>query len=194
MGATAGAHTYLPGLGAFTKESALDRQPSNPNFLLPTSFTFDLKRIPAVSFFCQSTNLPAVTLGEYEEPTRFSIPVKRSGETFVYDDLEIQFIVDEEMTAWLEIYNWMTSLTAVEDYETYTSAGHGKSPNDELNHYSDASLLITNSAKNPIIEVLFKGCFPKSLGNIEFNSTLTDTEPIIGTVTIGYTSYEVKTL
>jgi hypothetical protein len=194
MGATAEAHSYLPGISSYVRESALDRQPTNTNFLLPTSFQFDLKRTPAISFFCQSVNIPSVSLGEIEQPTRFSLPVKRSGETFTYDDLEVEFVIDEDMKAWTEIYNWMTTLTAVESFKDYRDAKHGKPPTDELNHYSDASLLVTNSAKVPILNVKFEGVFPKTLSNIPFTSTVTDTEPIVGTVTFGYTSYEVETL
>ncbi len=194
MGATAEAHSYLPGISSFVKETALDRQPSNNNFLLSTSFQFDVKRCPSVSFFCQSSNLPAITLGEIEQPTRVSIPVKRTGNTFNFDDIEVEFILDEDMTAWTEIYNWMTSLTAVEDPQTYRDAKHGKPPADELNHYSDATLLITNSAKVPIMSIKFQQVFPKALGNVAFNSTVTDPEPLIGTVTFGYTSYKVETL
>ena len=194
MGNTAAAHTFLPGIGIFTEETALDRQPTNTNNLLQTSFKFDVKRIPAVSFFCQAVNIPSVTLGEIEQPTRFSIPIKRSGSTFVYDDIEVQFIMDEEMKAWLEIHNWMSSLTNTTGFQDYVDAGHGTPPRDEDNHYSDAVLVVTNSAKNPIIEIIFRGCFPKTLSSIEFDSTTTETAPIIATATFAFTSYEVKTL
>ena len=151
MGNTAAANTFLPGIGVFTRETALDRQPSNTNSLLQTSFRFDVKRIPAVSFFCQTANLPSIDLGEIEQPTRFAVPIKRSGSTFTYSDLEVQFMVDEEMKSWLEIYNWMSSLTSVDGHQTYIDANHGTPPADEQNHYSDAVLIVTNSAKNPIL-------------------------------------------
>ena len=193
MGDTGPAYSNLPGIGKFLGETALDRQPTNTNFLLPTSFKFDLKRIPSVVFFCQSVNLPSITLGEISQPTRFSLPVKRSGDSFEFEDLTVNFIVDEEMKTWLEIYNWMSTITSLEDFDTYNSAGHGNPPN-EMNHYSDAVLVITNSAKNPIIEVNFKGCFPKSVSAIEFDSKTTDNEPLVATVTFGYTSYKVEPL
>ena len=89
-----------------------DRTPSNTNMLLSTGFRFLLTRTPNITYYCQSANLPDVNLGEMEQPTRF-IPVKHPGNSFTYGDLELGFIVDEDMENWREIHDWMRSLKII---------------------------------------------------------------------------------
>jgi len=161
------------------------RQPSNTNFLLSTGFRFVLQRTPSLTYFCQSCNLPDFSFGQIEQPSRF-IPVKHPGRGYDYGDLQIGFLVDEDMTNYLEIYNWMRSIGNVED--------HGDYLEKTTDHFSDASITILNSAMKPNLTVNFKNIFPKSLSGIDFNSTADDTEPIIVSATFAYTSFEVEKL
>ena len=160
-----------------------DRSVSNPNPLLTTGFRFLLTRTPNITYFCQSANLPDITLGEMEQPTTF-IPIKHPGNSFTYGDLDISFIVDENMENWREIHNWMTSLKNVEDYTEFES--------NVSNHTSDARLMILNSAMQPNLEVEFKYIFPKSLSGVNFTSSTDDTEPVICNATFAFTSYDIQ--
>ncbi len=161
------------------------RNPSNTNILLSTGFRFLLTRTPNITYFCQSVNLPDISLGEVEQPTRF-IPIKHPGNTISYGDLEISFIVDENMEDWRELHDWMKSLKAVDDYTEYE---------DNTNqHFSDARLVILNSAMKPNLEIDFRDIFPKSLGGIQFNSDTDDASQIICSASFAYTSYDIKKL
>lgn len=162
-----------------------DRSVSNPNPLLTTGFRFLLTRTPNITYFCQSVNIPDVTLGEMEQPTIF-IPIKHPGNSFTYGDLEISFIVDENMENWREIHNWMRSLKNVEDFTEFET--------DSRTHFSDARLMILNSAMQPNLEIEFKDIFPKSLAGINFTSSVDDTEAVIGSATFAFTSYDIKKL
>jgi len=162
-----------------------DRNISNPNPLLTTGFRFLLTRTPNITYFCQAANIPDVNLGEMEQPTVF-IPIKHPGNSFTYGDLEISFIVDEDMENWREIFNWMRSLKNVEDYDEFET--------EPTTHFSDARLIILNSAMKPNLEIEFKDIFPKSLSGINFTSTTDDSEPVIGSATFAFTSYDIKKL
>ena len=159
------------------------RNPSNPNLLLSTGFRFLLTRTPNITYFCQAVNVPDISLGEMEQPTRF-ISIKHPGNTFTYSDLEISFLVDENMENWREIHNWMRSLKNVEDYTEFED--------NPTHHYSDARLMILNSAMKPNLEIAFKDIFPKSLGGINFTSDTTDTSEVIATATFAFTSYDIR--
>ena len=74
----------------------LTRQPDNLNPLLPTYFQFSMKRCPHVTFFCQSANLPSISASPLEQPTRF-VGIPHAPGIPEFDDLTINFIVDEEM-------------------------------------------------------------------------------------------------
>ena len=60
--------------------------------------------------------------------------------------------------------------------------------------YSDAEIITLSSAYKPYLAFKFKNVFPVSLGAISFDSTLTDTEPVVVDVTFKYTTYEVQNL
>ena len=161
------------------------RQPSNDNLLLSTGFRFFLTRLPHTTYFCQSANLPDISLGEVEQPTPF-VPIKMPGNVFTYGDLEISFIVDEDMGNWREIHDWMRSLKNIDHYSEFET--------DIDTHFSDAKLIILNSAMKANLEVTFKGVFPKSLGGIQFTSDTTDSNQVLTTATFAYTSYDIVKL
>lgn len=102
-----------------------------------------------------------------------------------FDELNITFIVDEEMKNWLEIFNWMRSCTNVEDYSEF---------NPSNTHLTTANLIILNSNKNPKINVTFEGLYPRSLGSIDFSSSVMDPEPFQCTATFAYRNYNIEIL
>ena len=159
------------------------RNPNNTNYLLSTGFRFLLTRTPHLTYFCQAANLPDVSLGEMEQPTRF-IPIKHPGNSFTYGDLEISFIIDENMENWREIHNWMRSLKNVEDFTEFEE--------NPTHHYSDATLMILNSAMKPNLEVAFTNIFPKSLSGIQFTSDADDATQVIASATFAFTSYDIR--
>jgi len=161
------------------------RQPTNTNYLLSTGFRFVLQRIPAVTYFCQSCSIPTFSFSEVLQPTRF-INIKHPGRSYDYGDLDIGFIVDEDMVNYLEIYKWMREIGNVEDHDEYEQ--------NTVSHFSDGSISILNSAMKPNLTVNFKNLFPKSISSIDFSSTASDSEPILVTATFAYTSFEVEKL
>ena len=162
----------------------LSRQPDNLNPLLPTYFQFSMKRCPHVTFFCQSANLPGISVNVIDQPTRF-VSIPHAPGTPEYEDLTINFIVDEELTNWLEMHDWMKSLVHTTDYKEYEDAPE---------HYTDATLTLLNSAMNPKIRVQFFNLLPTSLSALEFDSTTTVPEALIATATFRYTNYEITKL
>jgi hypothetical protein len=167
------------------EKNILRRQPGNTNFLLTTGFKFTLQRIPSVTYFCQSCNIPAFSFSEIIQPTRFN-PAKHPGRGYEYGDLDITFLVDEDMVNYLEIYDWMRLMGNLEDHSEYEE--------NTNQHFSDASITILNSAMNANLSVNFKNIFPKSLSGIDFSSTNSDTEPLLVTATFAYTTFEVVKL
>jgi hypothetical protein len=102
-----------------------------------------------------------------------------------FDELSITFIVDEEMKNWLELFNWMRSCTNVEDYSEFSYPA---------THLTTANLIILNSTKTPKINVTFEGLYPRSLGSIDFSSTIMDPEPFQCTATFAYRNYNIEVL
>lgn len=162
-------------------EEITARYPERINPLLPTYYRFSISRLPNTVYFCQTASLPTVTMSEVLMPTPFM--AVKSPSKMDFDELSITFIVDEEMKNWLEIFNWMRSTTNVEDYSEFAK------PNT---HTCTANLIILNSTKNPKINVTFEGLFPRTLGSVDFTSTVIDPEPLQCTATFSYRNYNIE--
>jgi len=162
------------------------RQPPTDNYLLNTSFRFMLNRTPNMTWFCQRVAIPALSFGQMEQPTPFGSRLPVVGTQYDFEDLTIDFIIDEEMKTWIEIYDWMTNLS--------NPNGDNKEHIPFEEQTSDAELLILSSAYNPKYSVSFKNIFPVSLGAVQFDSTTAETEPVVSTATFKYRFYEIETI
>ena len=76
--------------------STITDQPTNLNYLSPLGFKFTLRRLPMVNYFCQSVDIPAISMTPINTPTPVGTLV-RPGDKIAYDPLTITFRVDEDM-------------------------------------------------------------------------------------------------
>ena len=167
------------------------RQPSNINHLTPIAYRFNIRKIPNVVYFCQSVNIPGISFSSTVQTTPFS-PINIQGDTLFYEDLTIRFLVDEDLEAYTEIFNWITALTAPKAFSQYKTE---RDTNKVLrrstgNLFSSAELIILNNNMNPNKEVIFDDVFPVSLSSIEFDSGST-LDTLSATVTFKYTTYSI---
>ena len=158
--------------------------PENHNALLTNYFQFSIHKVPNIVYFCQSAILPGMKFGEVEQPTIFSHPIKVPVGSVRFDPLILGFKVDENLTNWLEIHNWMKSNS---NYVSDSQVPYSEQA-------SDGILLLTNSSYKPKIKVVFKRLFPILLGGIEFNTNNPDAKEAQSTVTFSFTDYAVEHL
>ena len=91
---------------------------ANRNFLSPLGFKFALKRSPSVAFFCNQANIPEMTLGVAEQSTPFKdLPVP--GDKIQFGDLQLRFLVDENLDNFMEIQNWIRGLGYPENMDEF---------------------------------------------------------------------------
>ena len=167
-------------------------QPDNINHLTPIAYRFNIRKIPNVIYFCQSANIPGISFASTVQTTPFS-PINIQGDTLFYEDLTIRFLVDEDLEAYTEIFNWITALTAPKAFSQYKTE---RDTNKVLrrstgNLFSSAELIILNNNMNPNKEVIFDDVFPVSLSSIEFDSGST-LDTLSATVTFKYTTYSIN--
>lgn len=159
-------------------------QPDTHNFLTGNKFRFALTRCPNVTYFCQRANIPSLSFGVSQNSNPTGVLSRRPGTSYVYEDLQIGFAVDEEMKNWLEVHNWMRDLGL--NYR------NSQEVLNESQKVSSAYVLILNSAYRPSMVIKYKNVFPTFLSGINFDSSNTDTNAIIATATFAYTHYEVE--
>ena len=122
-------------------------RPKNLNYFIPTGFNFSIDKIPHVNFFCQSANLPGISMGTpiVTNPLR-DFPV--SGDKAQFNELRVRFIVDEELQNWLEIYNWIVGLTYPKNQDQYIKLANKNNFKPFGDRYSDGNLFVLTSHKN----------------------------------------------
>ena len=172
----------------------------NRNFLSPTGFKFALKRSPGVAFFCNQANIPSLDLGIAEQPTYLK-NIDVPGDKIQFGDLNLRFLVDEDLMNYMEIQNWIRGLGFPEkisefgDLENQSILGKevkfGQSGDDI---YSDATLQILSNNLVPQFQVVFSDCFPYSLSTVTFDATDTDIEYFTADVSFKYTIYRITDL
>ena len=125
------------------------RQIENRNFLSPNGFRFALRRSPQVAFFCNQANIPDMTLGVTEQATYLkNIPVP--GDKIEFGDLNLRFLVDEDLGNYMEIQKWIRGLgfpESLDEFEKLESQAEifGRYAQDQDNIYSDGTLSILSS-------------------------------------------------
>ena len=171
--------------------NAFSKQIQNRNFLSPVGFKFTLSKEPKVTFFCNSARIPEITLDVLQQPTYLK-DLDVPGTKLQYGDLNLRFIVDEDMVNYMAVHNWLTGLGAPETLNQYYNLidGTGEDPKKS---FSDGSLYILDSSYNTSAIVKFKDLFPVSLSSLEFDSTLTDIQYFTADVVFKYTIYNINT-
>lgn len=166
--------------------------PSNINPLSPNGYRFGIQKLPDLTYFAQQVNLPGISLGDPEFANPFaSVPIP--GDRLTYDSLTLEFMVDEGMTNYMAIYNWIVALGFPNDYLQYTNLSNQddiNTINELATNYSDATLQILDNNNNPVKTVHFIDCFPTNIESLTFTSTAQDVNYLIGRVTFRFSYYE----
>ena len=173
---------YTQGAQNANPLSPINRQPTSTNYLYQTFYKFQMRRLPKVNYFMQKVSLPDFASGgPIEQPTRF-VSVKHPSKNVSFDNLTIEFLVDENLENWRELYDWMRTIYLVDDYKNFES--------ETSTHFTEGSILLLNSAMNVNKEIRFHNLLPISLSGIDFDSTDTDLSPRIATATFAFDFYE----
>jgi hypothetical protein len=173
--------------------------PGELDYLRPNGFKFQVHNLPNVSFFCQSANIPDITIGEAAKATPLA-DYYLPGEKLSFGQLNIRFLIQENMQNFSELYNWLTGLGNPEDtkqYKDYVASQLYRFPgktsiNTSEALLSDASLFVLDSNNNPIIEIVFQDAFPSALSGLDFD--LGNSEYFQGLASFRYRQYKIITL
>ena len=120
------------------------------NYLSPSSFIISIERLPNVEFFTQKVNIPDVSGSPQQLNTPLGL-IYDSPSQLQYSDLDVTFIVDEDMKNYLEILNWlegMGSPNSTDQYKKLKASDEGVQ--------SDITIVINNNHKNPNIKFNFR--------------------------------------
>jgi hypothetical protein len=176
--------------------SAVTRTPTNRNFLSPLNFRLVLDRAPELNFYLQSASIPGLT---FEGGINFTNPFPKipiPGDHLSYSPLSVSFMVDEDLTNYLQLFNWMLYIAGPTslDVEGDILPNSTLQTNNNSRIRSDIKLMVLTSSKNPNMVVTFTDAFPVALGELDFNTTATDVNYLSSSVTFEYVKYTIELL
>ena len=195
-----------------TEIKTVSRAPDKLDYASPIQFRFTCAKLPTVEFFCQTANIPSVTLGTADVETSLkSIPFP--GDKLTYGDLNVSFLVDENLNNYKELHDWLTGLGFPQSHSQFSSllaTGHDRFPSskvgtasvssdvgrttaplDEGASYSDATLTVLNSKNNAKTEIRFHNVYPTQLGGLSYDIKASDVDYLQVNATFAYMFYEI---
>ena len=196
-----------------TDTTLSSKQPSGAglDYADPTKFKFQITKLPRVEFNSIQANIPGVSLTEITQPTRLQ-QIRIPGNDMTFEDLTVTFIVDEDLTNYRSVHDWMAGLSQVDSDDKYRAliteggdrmtlsqqanlqdAGRVTSATNDGAIFSDAKLITLSNRNIPMVEITFRDTYPKSLSALEYNQNATDIEYLQATVTLGYKLHEYTT-
>jgi hypothetical protein len=168
-------------------------QPQNINLLQQTKFILAFARIPNSQYFCQEVNLPGISISETLQTTPF-IDIHRPGDKMTYDTLDISFIVNEDLSSWTDIHDWIRGMAFPDNFDEYSNLKN-LSPfisNQKAPQYCDASLQIQTALNNRKFLIEFSDLYPISLSGINFTTTDDNNSTVTARASFRFTQYKLK--
>ena len=148
---------------------------------LESNYTFALSRIEGVIYAAQTVELPAITMTERNVNARL-VDYGQPGEKLIFDKLNIQFIVDENLDNYMELVDWMWQCV---------NPNKGTWKNDS-SMLSDGVLTAYNKHKKPTKHFRFHSCFPSIVGPLMYSNAGTDNRHMTCNVTLSYTYWHCE--
>jgi len=160
--------------------SFLQNNPTNRDFLSQINFRMLLKRAPNVSYFVQKFNVPGKQIDGIQQPNPLG-QIWKPGNRVYYNELVVQFKVNETLDNYLEIADWIDGLGHPFDLDQYAALAKNPEWTGE-GLESTITLMILNASRQANIEVVFDWCWPFFLSDLEFDSTGTEVDFLPATV------------
>ena len=172
----------------------------NRSILNRNNFKLLIDKVPTVEYYVRTVNIPGVQFGETVQSAGVGLDAFFPGDKATFDTLEVSFLVDEDLGNFIEIYNWIDSIVPLSDpalYGSFTETAKSntnrlQSVSDDLNQYSDITLVINTNKNIPNRYIRFHDCFPTALGSIELESGA-DAEPALVNVSFRFSYYDIAT-
>ena len=160
----------------------------NKNYLQPTGFRVMINRqnYPNAEYFAQSITHPGANVPAVEVPSLRVRSVPVAGDKINYSDLEIEFLLDEDLVVYREMHAWLERI--VNDGQVNTSQSI---ENDPIPTFADITLMVLTSHNNENVKFRYKDCIPTDISSIQMSSTRADVSYITFTTSFRFSTFEI---
>jgi hypothetical protein len=148
-----------------------------------------------MQFFCQSVNVPGISMSEVPQNTPF-VDLYLPGDKAIYDLLNVTFIIDEELQSWKEIHDWIRAMTFPTEFEEYANLDRLSSMNlgsqSVKPQFADAAVTLFSSSNKPLYRFKFKDIFPTSVSTFILSTGESPETIITADATFRYSWYDIE--
>tara|TARA_R110000850_G_scaffold207487_3_gene333692 strand:- start:132 stop:740 length:609 start_codon:yes stop_codon:yes gene_type:complete len=156
------------------------------NLAVQTSFLLDFIDSNQLSVFkaqVQTVNIPSVSMQTATIATTPRLISNVAGSGMEFDQLQVQYIVDEDYKSYIQLFKWMISINNPVGDATLPSGG-GK-PSTAILH------LLNNNRTDNGTYLQFYNVYPSNLGSIDLAQNISTSDNVIGTLTLDFTYFDI---
>jgi len=159
---------------------------TNINYLQPTAFklVIDRKKFGNLEYFAQAVTHPSISV------VATDLPYKRAnlhfaGDKLTFNELTATIILDENLSAYSEMYDWMKRLVETNN-QTRTFGVDG-----DYSTAVDITLSVLSSKNNLVKQIRYIDCIPTDLGDINFQATTQDIQYLTFPISFRFSYFEL---
>lgn len=150
----------------------------NYNLATGNNYKIEIPDAREFNYFVQSIQIPALTMSGVETPYQ-NWQGAATSNRIDFDPLTFSYLVAEDYSNYFYIYDWFLAIRNQE--------------HDVIKHFKDINFHILNNNKMKNRYIVFRGCFPTYLGEIDYDSAISDTNQIMNSATFRYQYFELMT-
>ena len=160
-----------------TSQAAITRQ---NNILSPSRFLLVVRTpdLTDISFWCTNVTIPSIDV-QYDEVHFRKFSVNMTGSKIKYNPLSVKFIVDEDLYNYTKLQEWLVGIVSNEE-EAASKVG--------------IMVIVHDNANNPIKRVTFTDCFPLTVSELQFDTTLASSVPLYVDVEFSIQSFRIESI
>lgn len=148
------------------------------SFVSPSGFhlTIDNIKFKNAQFLIQTMSLPDISA----EGANLATPMRNisiSPDKITYSPFECTFLIDEKLINYKEIHDWILAQIVESDSDTKKTR--------------DMTLSILDSNNNVARQIQFVDAYPTNLSSIPFDTTATDIDYLVASVSFNYSYYKI---
>lgn len=162
---------------------------TNTNYLQPTGFKLSINRkyFPNLEYFAQSIMHPDTQISALEIPYKRIGSIPFTGDKLVYGELTAMIIMDEDLSAYSEMYNWVKSFVEAPDIKPSEAKDGDKGPSE-----ADITVSILTSHNNVAKKIIYRNAIPTLLGDIAFEASQGDVNYITFPISFRFTYFDIE--
>ena len=162
---------------------------TNTNYLQPTGFKLGINRkyFPNLEYFAQSVMHPDTQISALEVPYKRIGSVPFTGDKLVYGEMTAMIIMDEDMSAYTEMLNWIKSFVEAPDVKPSEAKNGDRGPSE-----ADITVSILTSHNNVAKKIIYRNAIPTLLGDVAFEAAQGDVQYITFPISFRFTYFDIE--